>query len=74
MSQVRASLEVTIEGGDTHILSKRIATPRKLTAPRGAPTLPYLCLAYTQILILIIRELNLKLGSLFVSTSYSSGW
>jgi hypothetical protein len=39
MSQVRASLEVTIEGGDTHILSKRIATPRKLTAPRGAPTL-----------------------------------
>ncbi|ELR23343.1 RhoGEF domain containing protein [Acanthamoeba castellanii str. Neff] len=36
MSQVRASLEVTIEGGDTHILSKRIATPRKLTAPRAA--------------------------------------
>lgn len=70
MSQVRASLEVTIEGGDTRILSKRIATPRKLTAPRGAPTLPYMCL-----LILIIHPrccamtFNFPLFSLFVSTS-----
>lgn len=76
MSQVRASLEVTIEGGDTRILSKRIATPRKLTAPRGAPTLPYLCLFDINNTFALLRnDLQFPtLLSLRFHFIHSSGW